>query len=881
MWSASSWSAAWLALACAAPVLALDPTSLPSQYVLRRWGAEAIHGGTVHAIRQTRDGYLWIGTNAGLVRHDGSRFQLFNPQNAPALEDGGVSTLTEAPNGDLFIGTTSGRVVRYHEGLFERTSIPGGSGRVTAVCADRAGVVWSSTIAHKVSQWKNGVLIAGDEYVAAPSGVLSAFATQAAGVIVEDPSDGVWIGTPLHGVIHVKSKDVTAYPLPAEVRALAFDHEGRLWVGTANGLLRRLEDGSFQRVDGDGGLTSTNITALLEDRDHNLWVGTAGGGLNRLTAGHWSHIDRSIDSLSDDDVRVVIEDHEGNIWVGTADGLNRLSDGTFVTYGRAEGVTDIVSAVAPGRHGAVWAGTDAGRLLRLSGGTLESFATPTLARGRNKVIALREMSDGAVWLTVENRSLFRFSDGRFTEWPPSTTRTARGQSGVPGEPVGNAETFFEGENGEPLFFVSRLGLAHMDLPSGVFTALWPDRPDSGDCLFPRYPHHVFRDSEGSTWLADLCGLARRKNGTWKLFSASDGLPPGRVRWVTADADDRSALWVATSSGLAYLRNGVAHMIERKDGLPEGYLRVVLDDGHGALWVGSNGSVFRLQKREVLDFFAKRVQQLTPRVFDLSDGLRTTEIPLSNNPAFLAEDGRLWFATAKGLAVVNPARLPSNAAPPPVHIEEVAVDEKPYGVRSAIQAPPGQGDLMVRFSALSYSVPERVRFRYKLEGRDRRWIDAGDRRLAFYTSLRPGHYRFRVIACNNDGVWNEQGGAIDLDLAPHFYQTRWFLALGVLIGISGILTAHRARVRLLKAREKVLARRVEEAVAQVKVLRGLLPICASCKKIRDDKGYWNQIETYIRAHSDAAFSHSICPDCLVSLYPEYIGALPGEEETPHS
>jgi ligand-binding sensor domain-containing protein len=837
-------------LGMAAPAAALDPAHAPSQYVIRKWGADALRGNTVHAVLQTRDRYLWIGTNAGLVRYDGSRFVLFNARNTPELGDGGASTLSEGPKGDLFIGTTSGEVVRYVNGAFEKTSIPAGTARTTSVRVDRKGTVWSSTFGNNVSTWKDGAVLSEKAFIA-----------QGAGVILEDPIDGVWIGTRDKGLAYVKGEnEAQILPLADAVQALAFDHDGVLWVGTAGGLLRRKSDGTLERIGTEGGLTSANVTAILEDRDRNLWVGTAGGGLNRLTKGQWTHISRSFDALSDDDVRSLIEDHEGNVWVGTADGLNRLSNGTFVTYGSAEGLAeDVITAVAPGRDGVVWAGTDTGHVLRWSGGKVERFIAPDLDRGRDAVLALHEAADGATWLALDSRRLFRLKDGRFTAFRASSVAQ-------PGTAV---RAFFDGENGELQFFITTLGLARLDPKTQLFTPVISGTAKaSGDCKFPRFPHRVFRDGHGTFWFADRCGLASYKDGAWSILEKQHGLPADRVRWVIADANDSGAMWVATAAGLAYVRGGVVKAVTLKDGLPEAYLRVVLDDGRGSLWVASTGNLFRLDKRELHDFFEGRLKQVNPRVYDTADGLRTTEILLSNNPGFAGADGRLWFATGKGMAMVDPARVPTNAEAPAVHIEEVSIDEKAYDPRRTIEAPPGTGDLTVRYTGLSFTMPERVRFRYMLEGHDRRWIDAADRRAAFYTNLRPGPYKFRVTACNNDGVWSEQGSGIDLYIAPHFYQTKWFMGIGVLLALSAVAAVHQGRVRYLKAREKVLSRRVEEAVAQVKALRGLLPICASCKKIRDDGGYWNQIETYIHDHSDAEFSHSVCPDCLEKLYPEY-------------
>jgi hypothetical protein len=212
---------------------------------------------------------------------------------------------------------------------------------------------------------------------------------------------------------------------------------------------------------------------------------------------------------------------------------------------------------------------------------------------------------------------------------------------------------------------------------------------------------------------------------------------------------------------------------------------------------------------------------------------------------------VWFAIVGGLAVADPKRLPTNPVPPPVHIEEARIDERA---------------LTFRFAALSYEAPQGVKIKYRLEGYDTDWVDAEQRRVASYTNMPPGDYRFRVIAANNDGVWNETGASVALSLAPRFYQTPWFYAAGALGLVLAGAATQRLRVRSLQRRERELTEAVGEAVAEVKVLKGLLPICASCKKIRDEDGAWSQIETYIHTHSGASFSHGICPDCIDKWYP---------------
>ena len=820
---------------------ALDPSRAPSQYVVRRWGVQNLRSNTIYALAQTQDRYIWLGTSTGLVRYDGDRFVVFNAASHPEFGDGGASALSESPDGSLFIGTTSGLVLSYRRGVFTRPAVPPASGAVSSLLAARDGSLWIGTHGRNVQRLKDGTLSATE----VPS--------QAPLAMTEDARGVIWIGTKNRGVSRVERDVTEALTHTVEIiQALCVDRAGTLWIGTPHGLVR-VRDGQITRLTQADGLSHENVTAVLEDRHGSLWVGTGGGGLNRLTNGAWSRLDSSFDGLSDDDVRTLLEDHEGNLWVGTANGLNCLSEGPFVTYGRAEGLRDVaVTAVAPGAEGTVWVGTASGQLSRWRDGRELSAVSLAGGRGRDAVLALREMRDGALWMALDSQRLLRLHEGTLTEHTAPagvTNRTVR--------------ALYEDAEG-PLFMITGMGFARA--AGGAFERALPDGPDTGSERYPRFPHMGLRDSRGALWIADRAGLASFHEGRWTHLGAKSGLPNDRVRSIVEDPED-GGMWAATLGGLAYVKGATVRTATLDQGLPENHLRLVLDDGLGFLWIASAGQIFRIERKELHDVFAGRRARVTPRVFDTSDGLRTTEILLSNNPGFRAPDGRLWFATAKGMAVVDPRRLSADVPPPPVHIEEVRIDDVPVDPQPAVSVKPGRGDIVIRYAGLSYVTPERVRFRYQLDGYDPAFVDAGGRRVAYYTNIPPGQYRFRVSARNGDGRWSPAPAGLELYLAPHFYQTRWFLGLCGASILLAAISVHRVRVRYLKAREKELSARVEDGLTQIKVLRGLLPTCASCKKIRDEGGSWNNMESYIREHSEAHFSHGICPECMVKLYPD--------------
>jgi hypothetical protein len=282
----------------------------------------------------------------------------------------------------------------------------------------------------------------------------------------------------------------------------------------------------------------------------------------------------------------------------------------------------------------------------------------------------------------------------------------------------------------------------------------------------------------------------------------------------------------------------------------------------------NKGIYRVSKQQLNDFADGKISSISCIVYGISDGMITSECNGNSLPAGCKTlDGKLIFPTAKGVVVINPSDLRTNSIPPPVVIEEAIIDEKSYVSTLHASTPAGKGELEFQYAGLSYTAPEKVKFKYMLAGYDETWKEAGTRRSALYTNIPPGQYIFRVIACNNDGIWNLEGASFEFVIAPHFYQARWFYVLTSVLVCCLIFALYRARIWQLLQREKILKERVEDSLAKIKVLGGLIPICANCKKIRDDSGYWNLLEAYLQTHSEAKLSHSLCPDCANKLYPD--------------
>jgi ligand-binding sensor domain-containing protein/two-component sensor histidine kinase len=754
------------ALLAAGPAVALDPQRATSQYVITKWGSGTLPSNTIHALLQTRDHYLWLGTTTGLVRFDGTSFDVFSSRNTPTIGDSGAYRLAEAADGSLFVGTSSGMVLRYHAGEFARLFMPPGTAYVTSLLAARDGSLWIGMHGQPMHRWSNGAatVFPTNRLLLAPY------------AIVEDAGGHVYVGARQHGLLKaVGDRLETVQNVTGDaIHALRFDRSGALWVGTTHGLVR-FQDGKVRRFTVQDGLSHNSVSAILEDRDGNLWVGTAGGGLSRFRDGRWSQL-TTRQGLSDDDVRSLLEDHEGNVWVGTADGLNCVSNGRFITYGRHEGLRDTaVQCVLGTKDGSVWIGTAEGEISRLTGGTIRHYPLPE-GVGREAVISMAETRDASVWIALDNARLFQFKDERLVERTPEGARS--------GWKILYA---YEDESG-PVFYVRRGTASFARIVNGNV------EPVTSPVRGFRYFHHALRDSEGRLWVGDLAGLGKVEDDKWTLYTTEDGLPHNRVRWMSLDAD--GGVWAATIAGLAYLKDGTIHKVTATEGLPENYLRFVQDDGLGHLWIASMGYIFRLTKTDVHDVFAGKAPRVAPLLFDTTDGLRTTEGLLSNAPGFQSPDGRLWFATGKGVSVVDPVQVAITDAAPPVKIEGLSVDGKTL---ESGDYPDGRGETAVDFTALSFRAPGKIRFRYRLEGLDADWIESGSRRRAYYSSLPPGRYTFTVMASNPDGTWNGPASHASFSIRPPFTRTPLFYGLVVLTLAAAGFAAYRIRVGQMRAR----------------------------------------------------------------------------------
>jgi len=744
-------------------VFALNPALDVSQYAHTAWrDREGFAKGSIISIAQTPDGYLWVGTGFGLSRFDGVRNIPWEPPPNQHLPSTVITKLVAARDGTLWIGTLNG-LASWKNGKLTRYAQLGASA-IFALVEDREGSIWAGSSGPpdgKLCEIRNGSVRCYPEMGGVTHGVFG---------LHEDSKGNLWAGLET-GVWRWRPGPPEFYSVPGllndRMQGMTNAEDGALLIATT-GAVMRLADGKAEVVYRfPAARPGFRVLRMLRDRDGGLWVGPAGRGIVHIHQGR-TDVFSQLDGLSGDDIFDFFEDREGNVWVGTINGLDRFRELPVVTYSRNQGLSEIPWAgLIATREGSVWFAT-------LNGLNRLNQAQVTVYRQHRGSAGVREIGDSG--LPDEGvGSLFQDSRGRI--WVSTLTG------------IGYMEKNRFIRTAAPGGFVGSL----TEDPSGN---LWIANRDLG--LFrlsprnelQRIPWAAFRHKDpavvlapdplqGGLWLGfSRGGVAWFRDGqVHSSYSEADGLGEGRVNDLRFD--DGGTLWVATEGGLSRLKNGRIATLTNKNGLPCDAVQWTIKDAAQSVWLMMPCGLVRVARSE-LDAWAlaadKTARTIGAKVFDSSDGLRTLAVIDKYTPrAAESPDGKLWFVAADGISVVDPRHLTFNKLPPPVHIEQITADRKTYDMSSNLRLPPLIRDLEIDYTALSLVAPEKIGFRVKLEGRDPDWKDVGNDRKAFYNDLPPRNYRFRVMACNNSGVWNEAGASFDFSIAPAYYQTAWFQA----------------------------------------------------------------------------------------------------------
>jgi signal transduction histidine kinase/streptogramin lyase len=752
---------------------AVDPARRITQYAHTAWRMQdGAFNSTPAAIVQTPDGYIWIGTADGIVQFDGVRFVRWTPGNGQRLPTSEVFRLRTTRDGSVWISAV-GSLSRWQDHTLS-TFATGTRSGPDGLAEDSGGTLW---LGLNGTRSENGplcrVLTTGLQCVGSSDGIPSFNAMS----VVADREGAIWVGGDTLLVRWARDAP-TVYRLPGlagnagmgGIMALAASPEGTVWVGAAKtGLgLQRVIDGRLEAFDTPALRgSSLVVTTLHVDREGSIWIGTYDRGVYRIYGERVDHFDRT-NGLSGDSVTDLTEDRERNVWVVTADGVDRFADTPVSSVSVAEGLCSTeASSVLASRDGSIWTGGD-GALTRVRDNSVTCFRSGHELPG-SQVTSLFEDHAGRLWVGLD-RGLWVYDRGRFQ---PITRRDAR--------PIGLVTGI--AEDAEERIWIAAAGPPRMLMRV-------EDLSVREELHEPPMPRRIAADPTGGLWVGTVNGdLAHVRDGQAVVHPFEH--PEGAVlTQLLPDAD--GSVIAATSYGLIGWRQGKALTLGEKNGLPCEQVYAITFDRKDDLWLYMNCALGVLKHADLQAWKQNPDISVTIRIFDALDGVRPTAA--SFVAAARSADGRLWFANTGLLQVINPERLVRNTTPPPVHIEQVVADRIAYEAQRTVRLPPLTRDLQIDYVGLSFVAPHKMRFRYRLDGRDEAWQEPGSRRQAFYSDLRPGTYRFRVIASNNDGVWNEEGASIDLVVAPAWYQTRIFLVLSIVSAALAVSAAYRLRLR---------------------------------------------------------------------------------------
>jgi ligand-binding sensor domain-containing protein/signal transduction histidine kinase len=762
-------------------LFALDRNFSALQYLHTSWTQE--EGGALPPIRtmaQTADGYLWLGTSNGLIRFDGMRFVRWEAGPGEELPGRDIRCLLSSSRGGLWIGTTSG-VARFDRGrLIRYPAADRRSGIVISMVEDPSGSLWMLI----VRDANTSLAVLRQDGSVRTYGPADGLPDQTLATLFQDRAANLWIGT-FGGLCRwFPETRAACWSLPSrQILSVIGGSSGELLAIDGARSVVRFRDGRFEPVVMGLENASLSPKVMLRDGDGNIWIGTTGQGLLRLRGGHVERLTRR-DGLSSDHISALLEDREGNLWAGTERGIDQFSAPRNLHFSTLDGLSsDAAMSVCTTHQGATWVGTAGGGLNRIEGDRITQYRINS-GLPSTTVASLYADAGGRLWAGTAG-GLAYLSGDRFVELRAPGGAPLDRVFAITGDPSG---TMWLADTRNRLFAIHNGVARALSIPGAENKRIYQLQGDRNGRLWVGF----YQD-----------GVVSLNGGSAKFYGTQQGLTGGPVQAIYEDRT--GAIWVGTGAGLSRFRNGSWTAWTAQHGLPEGGVQAIVEDNRDGLWLATGNGLLRLGMAELNQTSDGSPKRLTFAQYGRSDGLRLANTVSMMGPRLArSEDGRLWICTEDGIAVIDPARIRSNPLPPPVVVEQILVDGRPADINSASEIAFRGRELQIAYTGLSLMAPERVRFRYKLDGFDRAWTDAGTRRNVVYVNLPPGRYRFHVIACNNDGVWNTSGAGLAFRLAPYFYQTTWFAS-----SCAGALALliwgfYRFRVRRLVSRFQLVA-----------------------------------------------------------------------------
>ena len=744
-------------------VTALEPGKRLEQYVRATWTVDrGLPQSTVFGVTQSADGYIWIATQEGFVRFDGSDFVTFDRSSYPQIISILAVSIRGTRDGSVYVGTMGGGLIRMRDGTIEVMTEANGlpSSNVAALHESPDGTLWIGT--------SSGLARLSDGRISPfPSEGLPHVTITA---LTGDASGRLWVGTEA-GIASVKDGRITRHDsdpgMPAEaIQSLHATRDGSVWIGPESGGLLRYRGGQVTAFRDDAGLAKTRVTAVYEDRSGTLWIGTREKGFGR-----WRGDRVEFDTATVLPVSSFFEDREGNVWLGLVGGLVRLADGLVITYSRSEGLLDDdVKTVTGNSSGAIWVGTrhglnqlPTGRKLTKADGLSSAYVLSALM-ARDNTLWVGTADGGVNHVHAQGVTTYTTKDGLPTDGVLALFQSRRGAIWV-GTNAGAARI----ENGKV----------------GAISAL------AGEAI------STFAESrDGAIWIGTHeRGVTRINGSSVTSFTTQNGLSSNLA--VSIYEDSAGTIWIGTfSGGLNRFKDGRLSAIGTKHGLQDDSVFAILEDRHGNLWMSCNKGIFRATLDDLNAVADGRQPKLRSVIYGRTDGMRSRECNGGTQPvAWKAPDGKLWFATTGGVSMIDSEKALQGGAVPPVLISEVLVDREPIAADSKIA--PGHRTLEFHYTSPTFKTPDKLRFQYRLEGFDTDWIDAQTRRVAYYTNVPPGHFTFQVRATNGDGITGAPT-TMALVVEPSFYQTPLFWAIAVILFVAAAWMALRWRIGLIRA-----------------------------------------------------------------------------------
>lgn len=776
---------------------ALNPEKAMTQYFLETWTTNnGLPENSVFTIRQTRDGYLWLGTEEGLVRFDGVKFTVFDKSNTPEFRDNAIMALVEDRQGSLWIGSYGGGLTQLKDGKFKNYSTRDGLSNdyVYSLAADPDDSIWIGTSAGGLNRLSKGKI---KNYT-----VKDGLIDNVIWSLYVDRRGILWIGT-RKGLNSLKDGKFTAYTTRDglsndTIRTITEDAEGTLWLGTGAGLTS-LKDGRFKIFTDKEGLTNNVVWSLFPDSSGTIWIGTYGGGLVRYRNGSFSSYTTK-DGLSNDLIWSLYGDPEGSLWIGTyGGGLDRMKDGKFTGYSTREGLSyDSVSCFLKKTDG-IWIGTRGGGVNQWKDGKWSTLTTKD-GLSSDVVHSIYEDRTGRFWIATR-QGLNMYRAGKIKIYTQ--------RDGLVNDIVHSILEDHEGN----IWAGSREG-GLMRMKGDRFV-----RFTDADGLSNDFVYSLYEDSRQNLWIGTRFGLIRYRDNKFTILDAKDGLSSPFIYALYEDSE--GVLWIATRGGLNRLKDGRITSYTTRQGLFHDSIFFILEDDRNHLWMSSNRGIFRVSKNGLNDLADEKIKTVSSISYGKADGMKSEECNGGQFAGLKTADGKLWFATVKGAAMVDPKQIKMNTNPPRVLMEKVIVDgEAIFSSGTVVRLKPGKRRFEFHYTGLDFLAPDQLAFKFKLEGFDESWVEAGTRRIAYYTNVPPGDYRFHVIAGNSDGVWSQNGASFAFALLPFFHQTIWFytfLAVGfILIGFSAHFLRMgqiRARFSAVLAERARIAREIHDTLAQ--------------------------------------------------------------------